>query len=120
MKQQLICVLVLAVASAVTAGLVYGGGVDGPMRSTRIIPGNGTHVHQAIFQGGRQAIVVVSGDGDSDLDLHVYDGNNNVVCEDDDLTDLAMCSWTPNYSSNYRLRIRNVGETANRYWLRTN
>lgn len=120
MKQQLRCLLALAAAGAVAAGLAYGGGVDGPMRGERVIAGNGTHEHNVRFQGGQQAIVIVSGDGDSDLDLRVYDGNNNVVCNDDDGTDLALCGWTPTYSSNYRLRIRNIGQTANRYWLRTN
>jgi hypothetical protein len=120
MKHHMRVVLATTAACAIAAGLAFAGGLDGPMRSTRVIPGNGTHVHQALFQGGQQAIVIVSGDGDSDLDLRVYDGNNNVVCEDDDDTDLAMCSWTPYYSANYRLRIRNIGETANRYWLRTN
>lgn len=120
MARQLKRVLALAAAGAIAAGLAYGGGVDGPMRGERVIPGNGTHEHQVRFQGGQQAIVIVSGDGDSDLDLRVYDGNNNVVCEDADDTDLALCGWRPTYSANYRLRIRNIGHTANRYWLRTN
>lgn len=120
MAHQLNRILALAAVGAIAAGLAYGGGLDGPMRGEHVIPGKGTHYQTVRFQGGEDAIVIVSGDGDSDLDLFIHDGNNNIVCSDDDTSDLAMCRWTPNYSASYRLRIKNIGPTANRYWLRTN
>jgi hypothetical protein len=120
MTHKLNSILALAVVGAIAAGVAYGGETEGPWRRMFLIHGYGSHDHNLNFQGGRNAVVVVSGDGDSDLDLEVYDQNNNLVCSDDDNSDLAVCRWTPKYSADYRLRVENIGQTANRYLLRTN
>jgi hypothetical protein len=71
------------------------------------------------FRGDEPARIAVSGDGDSDLDLYVYDENGNLVCSDTDDSDDMYCGWTPSWTGTFTVRIKNRG-AANRYKLVTN
>ena len=67
------------------------------------------------FAGGREATVVVSGDGDTDLDLYVYDENGNLVASDTDGSYQCAVSWTPRWTGRFTIRIVNRGRVYNRY-----
>ena len=72
------------------------------------------------FNGGETARVLVSGDGDTDLDLYVYDENGNMICSDVDSTDQTFCVWTPNWTGTFRIKIKNLGSVYNEYSLVAN
>ncbi len=72
------------------------------------------------FRGGEPAIVSVVGDGDTDLDLRIYDENGNLICSDLDYTDRNYCRWQPRWTGKFRVKITNLGSVYNRYTLRTN
>ena len=72
------------------------------------------------FEGRRLAEIAVIGDGDTDLDLFVYDENGNLVCDDIGYTDQAYCSWTPSWTGTFRVEIENLGGVYNAYGLLTN
>jgi hypothetical protein len=91
----------------------------GPARARSIVNTRSTDVYRLNFRGGERAVVLVSGDGDSDLDLFVFDENNNLVCKDDDETDDMVCAWTPRWTGQFRVEIRNLG-VANEYVIATN
>ncbi len=95
------------------------GRVEGPGRVRSVVNTRATDVYRLNFRGGERAVVTVSGDGDSDLDLFVYDSNGNLVCKDDDETDEMICAWTPRWTGQFRIEIRNLG-IANEYVLATN
>ncbi|MGZ8295273.1 MAG: hypothetical protein ACXWVG_19735 [Telluria sp.] len=119
MAHKLKGLLALAVAGAISMAYGAGGLSDGPSEGEHVIPRDGIHDYDFRFDGGYRARVVVKGDGDSDLDLSVRDRNNSLICDDDGLTDLAVCEWTPRYSGRYAVRVRNYG-MANRYRIMTN
>ena len=119
MAHKLKGLLALAVAGAI--GMAYGAGegFGGPSDGVHVIPRDGIHTFDFGFHGGYRARIVVIGDGDSDLDLSVRDQNNSLICNDDGLSDMAACEWTPQYSARYAVRVKNYG-MANRYRIMTN
>ncbi len=96
------------------------GAVAGPQRHRDRVLARDTDTYSIAFRGGEPARVAALGDGDTDLDLFVYDQNGNLVCSDDDSTDQTVCGWTPAWSGNFRVRIRNLGGVYNAYTLMTN
>jgi len=86
----------------------------------RTAVGDGGHDEYVVrFRGGETAQVAVAGDGDSDLDLFVYDENGDLVCSDEDKTDRMFCSWQPETSGYYTIRVKNFG-MENLYVMRHN
>lgn len=86
----------------------------------RTVVGDGGHDEYIVrFRGGETARVAVAGDGDSDLDLFVYDANGNLVCSDEDDTDRMFCSWQPEASGYYTIEVTNLG-VENLYVMRHN
>lgn len=90
------------------------GAENGPGAKRTVVNTRAVDSYRVTFRGGEPARVVVSGDGDSDLDLYVYDENGNRICQDTDATDTMICSWTPRYTGPFTIRVRNLGE-ANVY-----
>lgn len=108
-------------------GLVWSQGADLPSEtiagttfkiidSGLINAGATLTLSNVIFEGGRPAIVAVIGDGDGDLDLWVYDGNNGVeIGEDTDLTSRCVVEWTTRYEGPFTIEVSNVGDVAEYY-----
>lgn len=80
----------------------------------------GTDVWRIVFRGRELAEVCIVGDGDTDLDLYVYDEGGNLICSDTGYTDRAYCSWTPRWTGPFEIEIQNLGGVYNRYRLATN
>ena len=72
------------------------------------------------FYGGELAEIAVAGDGDTDLDLYVYDEYGNQICSDTNWSDRTYCRWMPSWTGSFRIAIENLGAVRNRYRLTTN
>ena len=76
--------------------------------------------YRIVFCGGDIGRVVVDGDGDTDLDLFVYDERGRLLAVDNDGTDYCIAEfWVPR-TQTIRIEIRNLGSVWNEYTLRTN
>jgi hypothetical protein len=95
------------------------GAVGGPNGTRTVVRGRDVDSFRVTFRGGEPARVYVRGDGDSDLDLFVYDHYGNRICTDDDATDEMICGWTPRETAPFTIRVRNLG-VANEYMIRHN
>ena len=96
------------------------GRANGPGQvSERVLAGD-YDLYTVRFNGGEEAAVLVVGDGDTDLDLYVYDENDNLVCDDTDSTDTMLCQWTPAWTGNFTVKIKNLGSVYNAYEMVTN
>lgn len=84
------------------------------------VDAHSTDIYQIEFRGGRLAEVSVIGDGDTDLDLYVYDEYGNLIDSDTDATDTTYCSWTPAWTGSFRIEIKNLGSVYNNYQISTN
>ena len=94
------------------------GGPNGYVVSS--VAAGGTDRYTAVFRGGENAIVMVIGDGDTDLDLYIYDENGNLITYDNDYTDNCVCTFTPRWTGTFVIKIVNRGRVYNNYVLRTN
>ena len=70
---------------------------------------------------GTRAEVQLKGDGDTDLDLYVYDSNGSLFAYDEHYTDSAYVTWTAGSTGSYRIEIRNLGSIYNQFqlWINT-
>lgn len=96
------------------------GASGGPKYANSRVEAHDYDIYNVTFRAGELAIVTVIGDGDTDLDLYVYDSNGNLIDSDNDYTDNCVCTWTPRWTGNFRIKIVNRGNVYNRYILHTN
>ncbi len=96
------------------------GSVNGPSRHYDSVNGNSTDTYNISFIANELAEILVSGDGDTDLDLYVYDSNGNLIAKDEDYTDDCYVRWVPAWTGRFIVKIVNRGPVYNRYALLTN
>ncbi|MDE6278324.1 MAG: hypothetical protein K2M06_09505 [Muribaculaceae bacterium] len=90
------------------------------MTSTEIVRAGATDTYTIEFRGGELALAMVTGDGDTDLDLFVYDSEGNLVDSDTDDTDECLCSWVPEKTAEYTIIVKNYGKVYNCYSITVN
>jgi len=113
--------LAVSVAVLVSGTMSSFAGADGGPRS------NGTNVlahrsdtYTIRFRAGEVARVAVIGDGDTDLDLYVYDEFGNLIGSDADYTDQCIVTWVPRWTGVFTIQVVNRGNVYNVYRLQTN
>ena len=113
---------ILAAVAAVlgVSGVGFAGAVGGPRVDNTRVNARATNPYTISFRGGESARITVAGDGDTDLDLYVYDEFGNLVASDDDLTDYCVVSFTPRFTGPFTVRVVNRGGVWNQYRLTTN
>ena len=83
--------------------------------TTERVSAHSTDEYEVYFKAGREVCVIVVGDTDTDLDLYVYDENGNLIDKDIDESDLCVCSWTPKWSGEFTIQVKNLGSVYNEY-----
>lgn len=78
------------------------------------------HVFHEVFYAGEQAQVHVLGDGDTDLDLFVYDENGELICSSETFSDRESCSWYPRWTGSFYIEVMNLGSVYNQADVITN
>ena len=96
------------------------GAVGGPCKEYAAVNAYSTYTWTCSFIANRLAEIVVSGDGDTDLDLYVYDSNGNLIASDTDYSDDCYVSWVPRWTGKFYIKIANRGGVYNRYAILTN
>lgn len=104
----------------VVANSSHRGNVNGPSRTYEVVKANYTDTYHISFVARNLAEIFVSGDGDTDLDLYVYDSNGNLIASDTDYTDDCYVSWVPAWTGRFTVKIVNRGLVYNRYVMLTN
>lgn len=93
----------------------------GPIGGTRVtnetVKALGTDRYALVLRGNEPWYVTVSGDGDTDLDLYVFDDNGNLVASDDDYTDECRCAGVPRYTGKFWFVVVNRGRVYNNYLI---
>jgi hypothetical protein len=75
--------------------------------ATIVVRPRTTDVIKATIHVGHRADVAVVGDGDTDLDLYVYDPYGRLVAYDDDETDHCYVRFCPRMSGTYTIKVVN-------------
>ena len=113
----------LLMAAVLTLGAVMPGlaaSIGGATRGEYTIAAHSTRTFTRSFYAGEPARVGVHGDGDTDLDLYIYDEAGNLVAVDDDSTDICYVEWTPRWTGRFTIRIVNRGDVYNDFEIGTN
>lgn len=96
------------------------GAVGGPKRGVYSVLAFSTDSYTVKFFGNERATVVVSGDGDTDLDLYVYDESGNLIAYDDDYSDDCIVNFFPKWTGQFIIKVVNRGNVYNQYVIATN
>ena len=96
------------------------GAMGGPKYAYGKVYGRSYTYYDAKFWANEIAEVAVSGDGDTDLDLYVYDENGNLIASDTDYTDDCYVRFCPRWTGLFRIKIVNRGSVYNNYAIVTN
>jgi hypothetical protein len=91
-----------------------------PKEGQGVVAGYTTDYYVVDYRGGELATVSVSGDGYTDLDLYVYDENDNLITYDESYSDQCFCSWAPIWTGPFTIYVKNNGASYNRYTIWTN
>ena len=74
-----------------------------------------TVFYNEYFRGGEVTNIRLVGDGDTDLDLFVYDENGRLVASGTGYTDREFVAFVPNWTGRFRVEIKNLGSVYNEY-----
>jgi hypothetical protein len=103
-----------------TAAMGTTAGAGQPKTHQDTVQPGATDVYRVVFSGGQLAEAGIAGDGDSDLDLLIYDDNDHLVCRSTGSSDREYCRWWPRWTGPFRIEIQNLGTVANLYRVATN
>ena len=84
-----------------------------PIEHTATVRPSPKDVYRHSFRGGELARVGVIADGDYDIELQIYDLNDNLIVQDIDPTSVGLCEWTPSRTGEYKIKV--VNTTG--YWV---
>lgn len=96
------------------------GVVDGYMWDEYVIEAGEELDYEWTFTGGEAAEVYVEGDTSTDLDLFIYDLDGNLIVSDDGEGDTCEVEWTPAETTTYIVRLKNLGDFENYYYIESN
>ena len=111
----------LALADGVNiSGVGTRGAVGGEKGQNDVVYGRSYNDYVVAFKKGIIAQIGVSGNGNSDLDLYVYDEYGHLIVCDNDYSDDCYVSWYPSWTGNYLVRVVNQGTYRNYFTIVTN
>jgi hypothetical protein len=116
MIKKIFCIamtLVIATSLSVTTALAKG---DRTIKcgDFRVRAGD-TDYFKFNFYRGEMGAVVLKGDGDTDLDVYVYNEYGDLVGKDEDYSDGCVVSWYVYRSASYTVKVVNRGSVYNDY-----
>lgn len=120
MKRLVARILVAAVLVAGACAPSMAGAFGGPQYGRYRLGAKSTHTFTVAFRGGEWARVAISGDGDTDLDLYVFDEYGNRVAVDADYSDDCYVSWFMPRPGVFTIKVVNRGGVYNDYRLASN
>jgi hypothetical protein len=93
---------------------------DGPRLHAAQAAAGGTDIYREAFRPGETAAVLIAGDGESNLDLYVFDAGGRRICASEKLDDVEVCRWQPLSGGRHVIHVVNRGRAVNRYEMRSN
>jgi hypothetical protein len=109
--------LIAALLAVTYCGPAFGGTLGGPGEISTCVEAFSSDLYVLVCYADEPTTVIVEGDGDTDLDLYVYDENGYLVASDTDLTDFCWATWTPRWTGVFYVVVENLGSVYNAYSL---
>jgi hypothetical protein len=111
--QSLVAAVLMTGAVVAPTTVAQAGAVGGPVYQHDRVQAYSQVSYTIRCRGGEWTNLVVRGDGDTDLDLFVYDAAGNLVGSDTDLTDLCLVRWFSSTTQTYTVVVKNFGVVYN-------
>ena len=115
MTLSLLAGIALLASPSANAGTLTGGSF-----TSETVLSHSTDHYVIPFVGGEYARIALSGDGDTDLDIRVYDESGNLIKESLSTGDDEIVGWVPAWTGRYLVEVSNLGDVYNNYVLVTN
>lgn len=97
------------------------GVVNGPVYNIARLSAKRADTYRNVpFEGGKYAEIYVEAKGNNDMNLHVYDAQNRLVCSDTDSSAIAYCGWRPRAQGSFSIKVSNDSGSTAQYSLITN
>ena len=107
--------VVVAALLASNMTVAFAGPTRGPASGVRRVNARSTMIFHETFRAGEIATVSIAGDGDTDLDIYVFDANGNLITRAIGLSDRETVSFMPVVTSTFRIEVRNLGKVWNEF-----
>lgn len=114
--------LVGLLAALTTVGPVptaHAGAVGGPVHRVDRVSANSRVSYTINCRGGEWTNLLLRGDGDTDLDVFVYDRSGRLVASHTDDSDICFARWFSATTQTYTVVVRNWGPVYNQFVLMT-
>ena len=113
-----LALFVLLALVAILPNVGTAGSKDGPRRWTKVVPKNSDLVYKIVFVATNEpskaaAEFAIIGDGNTDVDIEVFDAAGKLVAKDDGFTDLGLARWRPASTQEFTIRVKNLGSEDN-------
>jgi len=92
--------------------------VGGPKYENTRVNANSTDVYKVDCWGDEVTAIRIQGDGDTDLDLYVYDEAGNLISSGTGYTDCEEVQVQPFYRQTMTIKVVNRGSVYNAYTIR--
>ncbi|HVS39013.1 MAG TPA: hypothetical protein VMS17_25870 [Gemmataceae bacterium] len=111
--------------TAITLGMgatstAKAGAISGSKITADVVEAFHVDTYTVRFEAGEPALVVLKGDGDTNLELEVYDENGHLIAANLDDGAGALVTWTPKWTGKFTIKVVNRGAVFNHYRLATN
>jgi hypothetical protein len=114
--------LLLVVVVVVLIVILRGAGPRfGPGSFTETVPPGQSRFVNIKFNGGVMAEIIISGQGNADVEIYVYDSANREVTSNwIGVSDQRRVNWVPPSTQTYRVELRSNGPGTNRVLVKHN
>lgn len=96
------------------------GAVGGAKAGSETLAPGFNCTHTATFRGNEVAEVAVVGNGESRLDMYVYDEDGNLIRSCEGAGDRCLARWVPKWTGIFRVKVVNRGPGVNHYGIASN
>lgn len=107
----------LLALALVASPYVFSDPVGGRLDHVDIINAEDTDTYHVDLRADETTIIKLGGNGNTDLDLYLYDENWNLIAKSDSYNDVEDVSVDPKWTGLFYIRIINRGVYPNRYLL---
>lgn len=117
-KARALCVAVMVVAAILQMVAPFSATADpmgGAQRGTHRVAAYSSRTFDVACNGGEVTAVSVHGDGDTDLDVLVYDGRGVLIASDTDSSDRCFVTFYAITGGTFRIVVRNLGSVYNEF-----
>lgn len=108
-----------AVVAFCASPAARGDRVGGPITMVQTIGPNQTLTYDFNFMAGRRAVVAITGNNQTNLDLRIYDGNGSVTIAGGN-GDQKAAYFNVSRTGTFRAEVHNLGPRSNTFYLMTN